>query len=114
MEATLMHLVFNIAAVLIAEIPQHLAEHPFQGIILNLAARLVLGLNLLVSVVADIKRGTIKMARILRGIAIAGSQSLVRRMLVTMILCSGIPLICKESKYALPISCSNTDALGTR
>ena len=74
MEATLMHLVFDITAVLIAEIPQHLAEHPLQGIILNLSARLVLGLNLLVSVVADIERGTIKMARILSGITITGSE----------------------------------------
>ena len=74
MEATLMHLVFDVAAVLLTEIPQHLAEHPFQGIILNLAARLVLGLNLLVSVVADIECGTIKMARILGGITITGSE----------------------------------------
>ena len=65
MEATLFYLVFDITAVLLTEIPQHLAEHPLQGIILNLAARLILGLNLLVSIIADIERGTIKMARIL-------------------------------------------------
>ena len=100
MEATLMHLVFDVAAVLIAEIPQHLAEHPFQGIILNLSARLVLGLNLLVSVVADIERGAIKMARILGGITITGSQF------------RHIILGAQDARYN--ISCSNTEALGTR
>ena len=47
MEAALLHLIFNIAAVLVAEIAKHLGEHPFQGIILHLAARLFTGLNLL-------------------------------------------------------------------
>ena len=74
MKATLVHLVFDITAVLLTEIPQHLAENPLQGIILHLAARLFLRLNLLIPVVADIEGSTIEMARILGSIAVSGSQ----------------------------------------
>ncbi len=74
MEATLLHLIFDIAAVLLTEIAQHLGEYPFQGIILHLAARLFSGLNLLIAVVADIEGSTIEMARILGSIAISGTQ----------------------------------------
>ncbi len=74
MEATLFHLIFNIAAVLVAEIAEHLGEHPFQGIILHLSARLFTGLNLLVAVVADIEGSTIEMTRILGSIAVSGTQ----------------------------------------
>lgn len=101
MEATLLHLIFNIAAVLVAEIAKHLGEHPFQGIILHLAARLFTGLNLLVAVVADIEGSTIEMTRISVALPFRvrsfATSSLVRRMLVTIILCSGMPLICSES-----------------
>ena len=74
MEATLVHLIFNIAAVLVAEIAEHLGEHPFQGIILHLSARLFTGLNLLIAVVTDIEGSTIEMARILGSIAVSGTQ----------------------------------------
>ena len=74
MEATLFYLVFDITAVLLTEIPQHLAENPLQGIILHLTARLFLRLNLLVSVVADIEGSTIEMARILGSVTVSGSQ----------------------------------------
>ena len=74
MEAALLHLIFNIAAVLVAEIAEHLGEHPFQGIILHLSARLFTGLNLLVAVVTDIEGSTIKMARILGSITVSGTQ----------------------------------------
>ena len=74
MEAALLHLIFDIAAVLVAEIAEHLGEHPFQGIILHLAAWLFTGLNLLIAVVTDIEGGTIKMARILGSITVSGTQ----------------------------------------
>ena len=74
MEATLFYFIFDITAVLLTEIPQHLTENPLQGIILHLTARLLLRLNLLVSIVADIKGCTIEMARILGSIAVSGSQ----------------------------------------
>lgn len=72
MEAPLLHLIFDIAAVLVAEIAEHLGEHPFQGIILHLSARLFTGLNLLVAVVADIEGSTIEMTRILGSITAFG------------------------------------------
>ena len=74
MEAPLLHLIFDIAAVLVAEIAEHLGEHPFQGIILHLSARLFTGLNLLVAVVAYIEGSTIEMTRILGSIAVSGTQ----------------------------------------
>lgn len=74
MEAPLLHLIFDIAAVLVAEIAEHLGEHPFQGIILHLSARLFTGLNLLVAVVADIEGSTIEMTRILGSITVSGTQ----------------------------------------
>ena len=73
-EATLVHLILDITTIPLTEIAQHLAEHPLQGIVLHLSARLLASLNLLISVVAHIKGGAIEMARVLGGIAIASAE----------------------------------------
>ena len=62
MEASLFYLIFYKAPVAVSHISQHFAEHPFQGVILHLSARLLTSLNLLISVVANIKGSTVKMA----------------------------------------------------
>ena len=55
MEAALFYLIFYKAPVAVSHISQHFTEHPFQGVILHLSARLLTSLNLLISVVANIK-----------------------------------------------------------
>ena len=75
MKAALLHLVFDVAAALLAHIAEHLGEHPFQGIIANLTARRTIRiLHRLVAIVADVERGAIEMARVLSGIAVATTQ----------------------------------------
>lgn len=74
MEASLLHLIFDITSVLLTEITEHLAQHPFQGIVLHLSARSLGGLHGLVPIITYIESGAIEVAGVLGGIAIASTE----------------------------------------
>ena len=74
METSLIDLVLDVAPILFTKITQHLAEHPFQGVVAHLTTWLLCGLDRLVPVVTDIECRAVEMARVLGCISIASSQ----------------------------------------
>ena len=75
METALLHLIFDVAAILFAQIAQHFREHPLQRVVAHLATTGAIGvLDRLVSVVADVEGGAVEMAGVLRGIAVAPTE----------------------------------------
>ena len=75
METALLHLVFHKAAVLLAHIVEHLAEHPFQCVVAHFATLRTFGVfHGLVAVVAHIEGGAVEVAAILGGIAVVSAK----------------------------------------
>ena len=74
-ETALLHLVFDVAALLLAHITEHLTEHPLQRIVAHHAATRPIGiLHRLIAVVADIERRAVEMAGVLGGITVTATQ----------------------------------------
>jgi len=75
METALLDLVLDVAAILFAQITQHLGEYPLQRVVAHLAATGAIGvLDRLVSVVADVEGSAVEVAGILRGISVAPTE----------------------------------------
>ena len=74
-ETALLHLVFDIAAVLAAHVVEHLAQDEFQRVVAHLAAvGAVRVFHRLIAVIADVYRRAIQVARVFCGVAIVASQ----------------------------------------
>ncbi len=74
-ETTLLHLVFYKASVLHAHIVEHLAEHPFQGVIAYFATLRTLGrFHCFVAVVANVEGGAVEVAAVLGGITVVPAE----------------------------------------
>ena len=73
-EASLVNLILDVAAILHPHIAQHLRQHPFQRVVLHLSARFSQCLHLLVPIITNIKSGSIEVAGVLRGISVAGAE----------------------------------------
>ena len=74
-EASLLHFVFNVAAVGGAQIVEHFAEHPFKRIVAYTTAGRTVGiLNRFVAIVGNIERSAIAMAAIFGRIAVMSAQ----------------------------------------
>lgn len=74
MEATLLHLIFNIATVLLTEVAEHLTQHPLQGVVAHLSTRLLSRLHRLIPIITYIKGGAIEVTGVLGGIAIVSTE----------------------------------------
>lgn len=74
METSLLHLIFDITSVSLTKITEHLAQHPFQGVVLHLSARSLSGLHGLIPIIAYVECGAIEVAGVLGGIAIASTE----------------------------------------
>ena len=75
MKTSLFHLILNITALLLAHVSQHFGEHPLQSIVAHLTTmRAIRILNGLVTVVADVEGGAIKVARVLCCISVAPTE----------------------------------------
>ena len=75
MKASLLYFILDIAAVVLPHVAQHLAEHPFQRVVCHGAAWLLVGVaHRCVAIVADVKRGAVKVAGVYRCIMVATAQ----------------------------------------
>ena len=75
METTLLHLIFDVATILLAHVAQHLREYPLQRIVAHhTTTGAIWILHRLVAVIADIESGAIKMTGILRSITITPTE----------------------------------------
>ena len=75
METALLYLIFNITAILLAHVAQHLREYPLQRIVAHHTTTGTFRiLHRLVAVIADIESGAIEMTRILRSITITPTE----------------------------------------
>ena len=74
MEATLLHLIFNIAPPLLTHIVQYFSQHPFQRIVLHHPAFLTRRLDCLVTIIADVEGGAVEMTAVLGGVSVIVPQ----------------------------------------
>jgi hypothetical protein len=76
-EASLLHLILDVAALPLPHIAQHLGEYELQRVVAHLITRRPVGvLHRFIAVVADIEGGAIQMAGVLRGVAVDIAQPL--------------------------------------
>ena len=76
MEASLLDFVLDVAQLLLADITQHFAQHPFQGVVLHGSTLgTVWRRDRCITVVADVERGAEAMAALLGSVSIALCQS---------------------------------------
>ena len=72
----MLHLIFDITTILVAEVTQHLTQYPFQTVVTNLSAGRPFGrFHRLVAVIADVDRCAIQVATVIRSIEIATAQT---------------------------------------
>ena len=74
MEAALLHFVLNVATSFGAQVAQHLAEHPLEGVVAHFAALFARGANGVVAVVGNVEGCGEAMAALLGGVAVALAQ----------------------------------------
>ena len=75
MKTSLLHLVLDVAALLLPHVSQDFGEHPFQRIVTHLTTMGAIRiLNGLVTVIADVEGGTIEVARVLCRIAVTPTE----------------------------------------
>ena len=75
METTLLYLIFNVAAILLAHVAQHLREYPLQRVVTHLTTTGTIRiLHRLIAVVADVEGRAVEMTGVLRRITVTPTE----------------------------------------